>query len=90
MTTILLISYLLAFLKNPGLMSAIEGIKRPGDKDFCEICQVAKLENSEHCEECGICVENWEGHYSWLGKCIGKGNYNFFVFFNLSLLIWTV
>ena len=48
------------------------------------------LENSEHCEECGICVENWEGHYSWLGKCIGKGNYNFFVFFNLSLLIWTV
>lgn len=36
--------------------------------------------NSEtfHCHECEICVQGYDHHCPWIGKCIGKGNFRVF------------
>ena len=55
-TNLILFFHILSAFINPGIMSAIEGIKRTGEDKFCEICQISNEEGSEHCEICKICV----------------------------------
>ena len=48
----------------------------------CNICNCIyhkdDFKNVNHCEECGICVENYEQHYNFATKCIGKNNKQIF------------
>ena len=43
---------------------------------FCKKCQVIKFPKNHifHCNFCDFCVENFDGHSFWIGKCIGKHN----------------
>ncbi|EGR33949.1 hypothetical protein IMG5_029920 [Ichthyophthirius multifiliis] len=47
----------------------------------CNVCNIYKDIYTEHCEICNICVRNFNHHCPWIGKCIGKGNKNYFKFF---------
>lgn len=56
---------------------------------YCENCHIICLPqlNIEHCDECNICIENYDHHCFWTGKCIGKNNkFAFLVFVNGTLV----
>ena len=36
------------------------------------------FKNVNHCEDCGICIENYEHHYNFATKCIGRNNKKIF------------
>ena len=43
-------------------------------------------ENTGHCFDCNVCVEGYDHHCPWTGKCIGKKNLPFFYIFLMSIL----
>ena len=86
-------SYTYTFIINPGYpkhdLDSRTG--EPRNKfSFCEICKmwVNLDKKTSHCLECDICVEGFDHHCSWTGKCIGKNNKcSFYVFIVSTLLI---
>ena len=43
-------------------------------------------ENTGHCVDCNLCVEGYDHHCPWTGKCIGKKNLTYFYAFLMSIL----
>ena len=79
------ILYLLAILKNPGIVprkffvSEEEDLENRDcyDCDFCRRIRNGK-EDIRHCWECDICIRGLDHHCIWMGKCIGKNNLRLF------------
>ena len=80
---------LLTFLVNPGMIKP-EPIKKETlemIKDniiaYCSKCKIIKkrYRNIYHCTDCDVCVEGFDHHCLWTGKCIGKWNKPFFMGF---------
>ena len=49
----------------------------------CDKCNIIapKALKINHCEICHVCVMNYDHHYPWTGKCIGKYNlFSFYIF----------
>ena len=48
----------------------------------CTLCNSIVFKNNEyityHCQYCNICVEKFDHHCSFVGKCIGKNNITIF------------
>ena len=89
-TGIELTAYRVTALKNPGILSSTDPI--PEDFEFtdygntyCCICRIYKDATIEHCIDCDVCIDGYDHHCPWTGKCIGKGNQIPFFFF----LGWT-
>ena len=84
-------SYTITFLINPGIPkydeNAIMGQPREKYK-FCGLCKIwiNMDENTGHCFDCNVCVEGYDHHCPWTGKCIGKKNLAFFYVFLISIL----
>ena len=111
----LLFCHLFIFFINPGIppralhaceyMKTDQYLRLSQDKKrgyfYCEICHIICPPEKmiEHCEECNICIEHYDHHCFWTGKCIGKNNkWAFYVFlvgslsyifvFFITILIW--
>ena len=77
--------YILLMVTNPGIPSEKKHYDI-NDLNYnyrqCNICNCIyhkdDFKNVNHCEECGICVENYEQHYNFATKCIGKNNKQIF------------
>ena len=77
--------YILLMVTNPGIPSEKKHYDI-NDLNYnyrqCNICNCIyhkdDSKNVNHCEECGICVENYEQHYNFATKCIGKNNKQIF------------
>ena len=58
---------------------------------FCNTCYIFRGPGVSHCKKCNNCVDNFDHHCPWLGNCIGKNNYIFFIIFlicfNIIILI---
>lgn len=54
---------------------------------MCRKCGVEYKNKSVHCIECDVCVEEYDHHCVWTGKCIGKGNIRYFNLFIGSTVI---
>lgn len=85
------ISYTITFLMNPGIPKYDENaiLGQPREKyTFCNLCKIwVNNENkTSHCFDCNVCVEGYDHHCPWTGKCIGKKNLKYFYIFLMSIL----
>lgn len=53
----------------------------------CGYCDVVQPYGCMHCDFCGVCVEGFDHHCPWMGKCIGKDNIcEFYTFIVVGLV----
>lgn len=78
--------YTKLFITNPGFAENITEKKENETYLYCNVCdiRVNKKSKTMHCSKCGMCVEQFNHHCDWIGKCIGKNNLYYFYF----LIIW--
>lgn len=59
---------------------------------FCETCLIFRPSKSAHCNLCNNCVNEFDHHCIWLGTCVGRNNYPYFILFvsSLNFLILSV
>ena len=48
---------------------------------FCTTCLTYRPPRTVHCEICNICIEKFDHHCPWIGGCVAKKNYKFFMIF---------
>ena len=85
------ISYTFIFLANPGIPKYDENaiLGKPREKySICKRCGIWRSieKNTYHCFDCDICIEGYDHHCPWTGKCIAKKNLNAFYIFLVSIL----
>ena len=90
-------SYAHVALKDPGLISRdlskyskefLTELIRSKNRGYCEKCRIVRQDpNTTHCSICEVCVEGYDHHCAWSGKCIGKGNLLAFNLFTGSIIV---
>ena len=85
------VSYTYIFLGNPGIPKYDENaiLGKPREKHaLCRKCGIWRNldKNVYHCFDCDICVEGFDHHCPWTGKCVAKNNVNAFYVFLISIL----
>tara|TARA_B110000285_G_scaffold209425_1_gene250408 strand:- start:231 stop:788 length:558 start_codon:yes stop_codon:yes gene_type:complete len=48
---------------------------------YCSTCDIYRPPRAIHCGICNCCIERLDHHCPWLGTCIGKRNYKYFMIF---------
>ncbi|KAE9353104.1 hypothetical protein PF008_g5150 [Phytophthora fragariae] len=78
--------YALVGCSNPGIVRRIE---LPPDETytFCDHCDSYRPEGALHCIDCRVCIEEYDHHCPWTGKCVGKGNVRYFYAWLLFLVL---
>jgi palmitoyltransferase ZDHHC9/14/18 len=53
---------------------------------YCFTCDIIRPPRTIHCGLCGCCIERLDHHCPWIGTCIGKRNYKYFLVFIYNLM----
>jgi len=91
-----LLVYLLTSLRNPGIASKAANEMDPNQIDndtnpsFCKKCRVLRSNEVYHCVDCDVCIQGFDHHCPWTGKCVGEGNLRLFYTFLASTMIYIV
>ena len=74
--------YTQLFITNPGFAENIKEKKEDEIYLYCNLCEiyVTKKSKTVHCSKCDMCIEEFNHHCDWIGKCIGKNNLYVFYF----------
>merc|ERR1712196_153147 len=74
-TSLSTITFLRCALANPGVLRAKARAVEDGAMGRrCEACNVVQPRGCSHCDFCQACVEGFDHHCPWMGKCIGRQN----------------
>ncbi len=78
--------YIMMFLSNPGIISnKLESTDSEDLEDTqsytCKKCRAIRSQKAFHCYDCGVCIEGYDHHCIWVGKCVGAGNLRLFYCF---------
>ncbi len=96
MYSIVFISLLILFLKNPGIPGREYykknfEIKSEEKKNFrkCSKCNIIIPKNFRvvHCQKCEVCIKQHDHHCPWTGKCIGRKTIKYFYTFITSVMV---
>ncbi|CAI5721714.1 unnamed protein product [Peronospora destructor] len=78
--------YALVGCTNPGIVTRID--MPPDDTyTYCEHCGSYRPEGALHCMDCQVCIEEYDHHRPWTGKCVGKANVRYFYAWLLFLVL---
>ena len=98
MLFITLYSYVMTAVINPGipnrnyqrnLTECSNFLQEDFKLNYCEKCRIIREPTKaiHHCLECDICIEGFDHHCPWTGKCIGGRNSKYFYTFVAFLFI---
>jgi len=69
----------------------VETMKGYGDSDkkrvFCRTCKIFRPPGATHCSVCDVCVEKIDHHCPFVGNCVAKRNYKYFVLYVVSAML---
>ena len=93
-----LITLCIPFLINPGIPKR-EYYKKRIEKEYkgdykklkcCDKCNIIIPKNFRvaHCNFCNICIQEYDHHCPWIGKCVAKYTKIPFYFFILGILFY--
>lgn len=90
-----LFMYIIIFLSNPGIIpqkpnSEVAEDVEAKTKYSCTKCLSLRAQKAYHCEDCDVCIEEWDHHCVWVGKCIGRQNLLVFYVFVATIPIFFV
>lgn len=54
---------------------------------YCATCHIWRIPRMSHCSICNVCVESHDHHCVYLNNCVGRGNYRYFLWFLLSVVM---
>ena len=86
------LSYTGTFILNPGYPkrdeNSLAGKPRVIYKKcvYCDIWERVDM-GVTHCMDCGVCVEGYDHHCPWTGKCIGRKTIKYFYTFITSVMV---
>ena len=63
----------LAF-SDPGLARNRDNGGEQQNVNFCQTCVLPMRRRTFHCQICDVCVDGYDHHCIFVGKCIGRGN----------------
>ena len=82
---IILVMIINIFL-DPGVVSHRRPVILDPSKQYsCRLCGVEKGFPARHCRDCQVCIEGFDHHCMWLGKCVGKNNLWVFYFITAAI-----
>lgn len=70
----LVLVYSINVIINPGI--AMNQVRNNLEEQYCTICKtyIKQNSNSFHCNLCNVCIEGFDHHCVWIGKCVGRKN----------------
>lgn len=57
---------------------------------YCSACDIYRPPRTIHCGTCGCCIERLDHHCPWLGTCVGKRNYKYFITFLWAVFLMVI